>query len=653
GEIAIGDNAFAGCNAITALTIPVTDLTGYFSDAFSSVQTVTVLSGANEISASAFAGFTALTTVNMPDSVMLIGNNAFDGCALLTGVTIPANVTAIGDSAFAGCASLTEMTIPNKVTSIGNSAFSGCASLTGMTYGSGLTSIGESAFADCVELTAITLPDSVNTLGTYAFGGCTGLTGITIPESVTVIADSAFSGCSQLSGITIPVCHSYAHQWAKSHSFNTFVITHQQLVTDPAVPPTCEETGLTEGQHCDECEEILLAQEVVAALGHDWQSPVYTWSENHQNLTALRVCGRDTDHTESETVTASAEITLQPTCEEMGRTTYTSNRFTNAAFAAQTLTLTDVPALGHSWGAPVYEWAADHSGVTATRICTRDTAHVETETANATSTIAQAPTCEGMGQTTYTGKAFINEAFTAQAVTLTDIPALGHIWGDAVYTWADDMSTVTARHTCTRDTGHTESETVQVNTSVALQPTCEEMGNTTYTSQAFTHAEFAVQTKTKTDIPALGHDWNEPVYTWAEDLKTVTARRVCSRNANHAEKETVSVTRTISLEPTENTTGTFTLTGAVFSNTAFVQQVKTEIIPALKDLHILSLPAALTAIESEAFADLDNIDAVRIPAGVTFIAEDAFDRGIILIAPARSYAETWANGQEEIYFVHQ
>ena len=43
--------------------------------------------------------------------------------------------------------------------------------------------------------------------------------------------------------------------------------THTPVV-DAAVAPTCTATGLTEGSHCLECGEVLVAQEVVPALGH-------------------------------------------------------------------------------------------------------------------------------------------------------------------------------------------------------------------------------------------------------------------------------------------------------------------------------------------------------------------------------------------------
>ena len=56
----------------------------------------------------------------------------------------------------------------------------------------------------------------------------------------------------------------------------------------------------------------------------------------------------------------------------------------------------------------------------------------------------------------------------------------------------------------------------------------------------------------------------------------------------------------------------------------------------------LRLPKFLTVIESEAFADLKDVDAISVPATVTSIADDAFDTGVVIIAPAGSHAEAWA-----------
>ncbi len=41
------------------------------------------------------------------------------------------------------------------------------------------------------------------------------------------------------------------------------------LIIDKYVAPTCEETGLTEGAHCEDCD-YKVEQETIDALGHDW-----------------------------------------------------------------------------------------------------------------------------------------------------------------------------------------------------------------------------------------------------------------------------------------------------------------------------------------------------------------------------------------------
>ena len=45
---------------------------------------------------------------------------------------------------------------------------------------------------------------------------------------------------------------------------------HANVVTDPEVPATCTTAGKTEGSHCEACSTVIVAQEEIPALGHDF-----------------------------------------------------------------------------------------------------------------------------------------------------------------------------------------------------------------------------------------------------------------------------------------------------------------------------------------------------------------------------------------------
>ena len=49
-----------------------------------------------------------------------------------------------------------------------------------------------------------------------------------------------------------------------------YEVFDHKVVTDEAVAPGCETTGLTEGSHCEICGEVFVAQEEVEATGHNY-----------------------------------------------------------------------------------------------------------------------------------------------------------------------------------------------------------------------------------------------------------------------------------------------------------------------------------------------------------------------------------------------
>ncbi|MBQ9891353.1 MAG: InlB B-repeat-containing protein [Firmicutes bacterium] len=241
-----------------------------------------------------------------------------------------------------------------------------------------------------------------------------------------------------------------------------------ELVKTEAADPTCEEPGRHEYWTCSICglffadadgeTEIEENSWIIEALGHDWGEPTYIWSKSYTNVVASRTCKRDVSHTETETVSASYAVVAPAGCEEDGLGRWTSEAFKNSAFKVQiheeiipatghtkgepvrenevapscmekgsydevvyctacgkelSREHKETDALGHDWGEPTYIWAEDNSSVTASRTCSRDAGHKETETAQATYEVVKEPTVAAPGLGRYTA-VFINSAFETQ-----------------------------------------------------------------------------------------------------------------------------------------------------------------------------------------------------------------------------------------------
>ncbi len=345
---------------------------------------------------------------------------------------------------------------------------------------------------------------------------------------------------------------------------------------------TCTENG-TETATCDRdnCDETDTRTKNNSALNHNYGTPSYVWNGNQ--CTATRVCSRDNTHKETETVTAEYVKDTNATCLIAEKGHYKAT-FNNSAFEfreTEENSVVNGEPLKHNFSTPSYVWNGNQC--TATRVCSRDSAHIETETVTAVYVKDTDVTCD-TPETGHYKATFENSAFTEQNTEKDGIEngcALNHDYNTPIYTWKDDKCT--AKRVCKNDVTHVESE-VAIGTYVKdTDATCTtpEKGHyvATFSNNAFTTQTTATnsldkgskkghsfsdynynnnatctengtetaicdrddcnETDTREKLNTkLGHNYGRPTYTWKDDKCTAT--RVCGRDSSHKETEIVT-----------------------------------------------------------------------------------------------------------------
>ena len=181
--------------------------TGNFADRF-------VADGAATPSnfTAAIAGHDCSFEITEGNNVTIKGLANADDKTSVTSLDIPATIeyngttytiTAIGEDAFASCTALNTVTIPNTVEEIGEHAFYN-SSLKSIHIPATVKSIGQYTFLYCRSLSSVTFDENcqVTEIKTQTFS-TTSLTTITLPKSVTSIEYTAFEDNSNLQSITL------------------------------------------------------------------------------------------------------------------------------------------------------------------------------------------------------------------------------------------------------------------------------------------------------------------------------------------------------------------------------------------------------------------------------------------------------------------
>ena len=211
--VEIGNEAFAGCTALTSFTVPKTVKTVgkmAFSESGLTKISFEADSQLEKIGSAAFSDCASLRDVALPNGITKIEANLFCGSLQLKSIALPDTVTSIGESAFEDCTSLAELILgeASKLSEIGKEAFKN-SGLASFTVPFAVKEIKDGVFENCFALTVFEfmLPSEADTIpeiyviGAGAFRN-SAIVSINLPAYVTRIQESAFEGCTALESVS-------------------------------------------------------------------------------------------------------------------------------------------------------------------------------------------------------------------------------------------------------------------------------------------------------------------------------------------------------------------------------------------------------------------------------------------------------------------
>ena len=547
---------------------------------------LTIPGSIREISQEFMFNSSSLTTLVLKEGITTIGPQAFAFCKKLTSVSLPSTLTKIGDYAFNTCTSLSEITVPASVTSIGKKALgfyrtsvdgsdikqngftikgyeNSQAQSWAKTNGVNFVVIGQAcshtygtptwawtgytaakATAKCSKCQQSLIVDATISSSTTA-ATCTTASKTTYTAKA-VINGTTYTSKQEKTGSTDSNAHKWnstaSWSWASDYSSATATLTctynsnHKHTISKNDVTITSSTTAASCGK---DGKTVYTAKATyggktfsdsktvtIKAPGHTYGSPDWTWTKTSTGYTckAKFTCSKCKAFT---TVNATVQVVTHDdaSCTAEGKTVYTANAFFNGTTYSDTKTDT-IAALGHNWGKPSYSWTKTSTGYTctATRICSRNSSHKETETVTASYKVTKAPTTTAVGQGTYTAS-FSNTGFETKTKTV-EIPKETVKWNKPTYSWTKSGNdyVCTATRTASDSSGKKETETVTAKYQITKAPTCTKSGEAEYIA-AFKNAAFESQSKIVYPA-AKGHSYGS-WKTTAFDVDKGTSSQVC------------------------------------------------------------------------------------------------------------------------------
>ena len=286
---------------------------------------------------------------------------------------------------------------------------------------------------------------------------------------------------------------------------------------------------------------------VKAGTAHNYV-PTFTWNDDHTASVTFKCSRGDTEVTKAETVTGTKDeaASTKATCEADGKDVYVATAKDPDEKEHKGTQEIKLPAIGHKYGEPTFNWSEDGKECTAIFTCENDKTHTKEVKCTVTKDAEKSTdaTCEEAGKTVYTATVKVPNGDTEYTKTKeVEIVATGHDYGEPTFgEWAekDGKMTCEATFICKNDANHVKTVSCEV-TSEGKDATCTEAGSVTYTATATVPGGTKTYTnpvKKEVKGEALGHDYAAPEFKWAEkDSKmTCEATFVCRRCGNNENK---------------------------------------------------------------------------------------------------------------------
>ncbi len=203
---------------------------------------------------------------------------------------------------------------------------------------------------------------------------------------------------------------------ARENCSENVTVTDVEITSEITAEPTCTETGIRTYKatavyngvtYTNEKEEVLPAAE------HTYGEPEWNWANDASYAEAVFTCQQNDSTFTLEAEIGEPVVTSEATCTGAGAELYTATVTFNGE-TYEDVKEFEIPAKGHSYGEPAWEWAADASSASAKFTCSKCGDEKTVNAVVGEGVVSQEPGIATAGTMTYTATAtFEDVEYTA------------------------------------------------------------------------------------------------------------------------------------------------------------------------------------------------------------------------------------------------